>query len=289
VTLRDVLFLAHPKPQDEAQAQIWKRLAADELKTPDTWETSLSAGADKKETFTRLIENGKLGYFALLRNLRNMAQAGVDERLVTNAIIERRSGAEKVLPFRYIAAARACPQFEPSLDIALQAAIKELPALDGRTVVLVDVSVSMDQKLSAKSDLKRVDAACALASVLHCEHLRMFSFSSLLIEVAPRRGMAGVDALLNSQTHHNTHLADAVNFVNAKVPHDRLIVITDEQATDGPVPDPIAPLSYMINVASAQNGVGYGKWVHLDGFSEGVIKWIYARERAESGVNRVVG
>jgi 60 kDa SS-A/Ro ribonucleoprotein len=57
-------------------------------------------------------------------------------------------------------------------------------------------------------------------------------------------------------------------------PHDRLIVITDEQATDGAVGDPVAKHAYMVNVASYKNGVGYGKWTHIDGFSEGILRWI---------------
>jgi hypothetical protein len=50
-------------------------------------------------------------------------------------------------------------------------------------------------------------------------------------------------------------------------------VITDEQSHDA-VPDPVAPLAYMINVASYRNGVGYGRWVHIDGFSEQVLRFI---------------
>src|SRR5258708_20934567 len=43
IRLRDVLFLSHAKPKNEAQAALWKRLIADELATPDTWEVPLSA------------------------------------------------------------------------------------------------------------------------------------------------------------------------------------------------------------------------------------------------------
>lgn len=62
--------------------------------------------------------------------------------------------------------------------------------------------------------------------------------------------------------------------------HDRLIVLTDEQSHDK-VPDPKAANSYMINVASAQNGVGYGKWVHIDGFSENILRYIHEYEMME--------
>jgi 60 kDa SS-A/Ro ribonucleoprotein len=277
IRLRDVLFLVHAKPTDEAQAAIWKQLVDGTLPSPDTWEVALSGGADKRETFERMLRENTLGYLALLRNLRNMTDAGVDAGLIRAAILARK-GAQRVLPFRYVAAARACPQMEPAIDQALSEAVSDMPVLPGKTVVLVDVSGSMDTQLSAKSDLTRMDAAATLASVIHGD-LRVFSFSQSLIEVPPRRGMAGVDALIRSQPHSSTALAGAVAAVNANIPHDRLIVITDEQATDGAVPAPVARHAYMINVASSKNGVGYGKWTHIDGFSEGVLRWIPEVER----------
>ena len=278
VRLRDVLFLTHAKPKDGEQAALWARLAANALETPDTWEVALSGGADKRETFERLLREGKLGYLALLRNLRNMAEAGCDRDLVRDAILARR-GAERVLPFRYVAAARAAPTYEPYLDQALSEAIAGLPVLPGRTVVLVDVSGSMDAKLSARSDLTRMDAAATLASIIPGD-LNVLTFSTSLVEVPPRRGMAGVDAIRRSQPHGGTQLGAAVDEVNRRYAYDRLIVITDEQSRDrvaGPRP---GARGYMINVASAKNGVGYGPWTHIDGFAESTLTFIGEHERA---------
>lgn len=56
VKLRDVLFLCHAKPKDEAQAETWKQLVDGKLQAPDTWEVALSAGADKRETWERLMK-----------------------------------------------------------------------------------------------------------------------------------------------------------------------------------------------------------------------------------------
>lgn len=276
VRLRDVLFLVHAKPQAAAQAETWKKLVAKELDSPDTWEVALSGGADKRATFERLLKEKKLGYLAVLRNLRNMAQAGVDEALVKRAIADR-MGAKRVLPFRFVAAARAAPMFDRDLDKALQVAIKEQAALDGRTIVLVDVSGSMDHPVSRRSDLTRMDAAAALASVINGD-VRVFSFSDGVVEVPARKGLAGIDAIVKSQAHSGTYLGKAVEHVN-KIKHDRLIVITDEQSHDA-VPDPIARRAYMINVASNKNGVGYGKWTHLDGFSEQVLRYVAVYEEA---------
>lgn len=271
VRLRDVLFLCHAKPRDDEQAALWQRLVAGGLTPPDTWEVALSGGADKRETFERLLREQKLGYLALLRNLRNVAVAGCDPDLVRAAIIARK-GAQRVLPFRYVAAARAAPQFEPAIDEALRSAIAEMPTLDGRTVVLVDVSGSMKDKLSARSDMTRMDAAAALAAIWPGD-VRVFTFSDHVVEVPPRRGMAGVDAVMRSQPHRGTWLGAAVQAINTLVTHDRLIVITDEQSHDA-VPQPVARHAYMINVASAQRGVGYGRWTRINGFSESVLRFI---------------
>ncbi len=278
VRLRDVLFLCHAKPKDEAQAMLWKALVEGTLASPDTWEVALSGGADKGETFTRLLTERKLGYLALLRNLRNMDQAGVDEVLVTEAILSRR-GADRVLPFRFVAAARAAPRYEPALDEALAETILAQPVMDGRTIVLVDVSGSMDARLSAKSDLTRLDAAATLAAIIPGK-VRLFTFSNAVVEVPARRGMAGVDVIVKSQPHGGTELGKAVAQMNL-IPHDRLIVITDEQAASR-VPDPVAQKAYMINVASARNGVGYGPWMHIDGFSETVLTYVRAHEQLSS-------
>jgi hypothetical protein len=282
IKLRDVLRLARPKPVNDEQSILWAKVKARTLKTPDTWEVALSGGTDKKEAFERLLREGKLGYLALLRNLRNMAQVGVDDALVRDAIVARKNGAQMVFPFRYVAAARAAPQYEPYLDQALCEAISELPIYLGKTAILIDVSGSMDERLSAKSDMKRLDAAAALGAIIPGD-IRLFTFSNSIAEVPPRRGMAGVDAIVRSQHHGGTNLGAAVAWINANVKADRLIVITDEQSHDS-VPNAFAK-GYMINVASAKNGVGYGAWTHLDGFSEGILRFIREVESEGEGTH----
>lgn len=275
VKLRDVFRIVRPKPVDETQAALFKAAKDGTLPAPDTWEVALSGGAEtKREVFERLLTGDKLGYLALLRNLRNMAEAGVDRDLVIDKI-GLRKGAARVLPFRYVAAARVVPQFEPALDKALQAAISELPTFSGRTVLLVDVSGSMKEKLSAKSDISRMDAAATLAAIFPGD-VRTFTFSDTLVEVPARRGMAGIDAIKGSQPHHGTYLGRAVMGLNT-IAHDRLVVITDEQSHDR-VPEPEGGPAYLINVASNRNGVGYGRWTHIDGFSENVLRFMHEFE-----------
>jgi hypothetical protein len=141
VRLRDVLFLVHAKPKDKEQEKVWKQLVDGTLESPDTWEVSLSAGADKKATFERLIAEQKLGALALLRNLRGMLHAGVTKKTIAKALDDMRT--DRVLPFRFIAAARHAPELEPELEHAMFRAIEGHARLPGKTRLLVDVSGSM--------------------------------------------------------------------------------------------------------------------------------------------------
>jgi len=280
VRLRDVLFLSHARPVDEAQAALWKRLAEDQLATPDTWEVALSGagrgeGEDKRALWERLLTERKLGALALLRNLRNLHAAGVSEEIVFAALAAMKT--ERVLPFRFLAAARHAPQWEQALEQAMFRSLEGRAArLAGHTVLLVDVSGSMTSPISYRAEMQRTDAAYGLAILLRemAEKVTIYTFSESAKRVPARRGMALRDALDHNQPHGGTYLGASLKQVESEVRegYDRLIVITDEQSHDQ-VPAPHG-LGYVINVASARNGVGYGPWTHIDGWSEAVIDYI---------------
>lgn len=278
VKLRDALFLSHAKPKDDAQAATWKQLVDGTLPTPDTWEVELSAGKDKRETWTRLLAEKKLGGMALIRNLRNMVDAKVGDATIREGL--RAMKADRILPFRFIAAARIMPRFVAELEAAMLTNLEGQASLPGMTIVLVDVSGSMNDKLSVKSDMTRLDAAAGLAVFAReiCESARVMTFSNALVEVPAYRGLAMADAVRNSQPHGGTELGKAVARVNQE-PHDRLIVITDEQTHDR-VGGPKAK-GYMINVATNKPGVGYGPWAHIDGWSDRTLDYIRAVEADE--------
>lgn len=278
VKLRDVLRLVHAKPASAERAALYKRINERTLATPDTWEVELSASTDKKYSWLRLLREKRLGGLAMLRNLRNMVQAGVEHDIISRQLITNEYA--RVLPFRFVAAARIMPQFEKELDVLLTTKIDSTEKFDGDTVALVDVSGSMDAPLSARSDLTRMDAAATLASIINAERLRVFTFSNALAEVPARRGMAGVDAVIRSQHHGGTALGGALAKLSQIVtkPPKRLIVITDEQSHDAVSAPLDVQYRYMVNVASAKNGVGYGPWTHVDGFSENIIRFMHANE-----------
>jgi 60 kDa SS-A/Ro ribonucleoprotein len=280
VKLRDVLRLTHAKPESREQGEMWKQVIARTLPPPNTWETRLSAGADKKAVFEDLLRTNQLGGLAFLRNLRNMEEAHVDPALVR----ERFAGDfKKVLPFRFIAAVRHAPKYTRELDAALLRAAADLPKIDGETIILVDVSGSMNDPLSKKSEMTRLDAASALA-VMATEitpDCRVFSFSGTLKAVPAYRGLGLVDAIDKSQPHGNTYLGRAVETLTRLVPTaQRLIVVTDEQARDAMPAMLPWPQRYLINIACNEHGVGYHNgWVHIDGWSERVFDFLVEHER----------
>jgi 60 kDa SS-A/Ro ribonucleoprotein len=276
VKLRDVLFLTHAKPVTAEQALTWRQLIDGTLPSPETWEVRLSRGEQKREVWESMLRENRLGALALLRNLRNMQAVNVEPELVRHALEMIR--VERVLPFRFLAAARYAPQWEPELEQAMVASLHRQSRLAGNTVLLVDVSGSMDARLSARSEMVRMDAAAGLAVLLReiAEEVSVYTFSDALKAVPARRGFALRDAIVHSQPHGGTQLGRALGELRESC--DRLIVITDEQAHDR-VPAPNGR-GYVINVASYRNGVGYGPWTHIDGWSETVIDYIRASEQA---------
>jgi 60 kDa SS-A/Ro ribonucleoprotein len=277
ITLRDVLFLTHAKPRDDAQAEVWKRLIAGELTAPDTWEVTLSSASDKRQAWECLLREHKLSARALLRNLRNIQEAGTDESLVLNAIAAMSTA--RVLPFRFLTGARQAPQWEEALESAMLKCISAQEKLAGKTIVLVDVSGSMTAPLSGRSDMQRTDAAYGLAILLReiAEKIAVFSFSDAVVEVPADRGFGLRDAIENSQRHSATYLVKAVAELNQKHAYDRLIVITDEQTQDQ-LAEPSGN-GYIINLASHKKALRYGAWTHIDGWSESVLEYIRELER----------
>lgn len=280
IKLRDVMFLSHPKPQSAEQIELFKRIASDTLETPDTWETQLSAGADKCDTFTRLMTEKKLGALAFLRNLRNMRDSGVSDSLIRS--YAQTVDVSRVLPFRYIAAARIVPQYEDMLESMMFRSLAAHPKLPGKTVLLIDVSGSMfGAPVSNKSDLDRFDAAAALAMLCRevCEQVEIYSFSNDAVLVPPRRGFALRDAIFGSQQHGGTRLGASLRTVSNKSTYDRCVVFTDEQSYDRPESPQAGTKGYVVNVASYQHGVNHSAWTEITGFSEAIVDYIQALEQ----------
>lgn len=277
IKLRDVMFLVHPKPTSSEEEALFNRIANNSMAVPETWETMLSAGKDKKETFEKLMAENKLGGLAFLRNLRNMKESGVESKTVASYF--KKANFERVFPYRFIAAAKSVPGWEHIVEESFIESASKQEKLDGKTVLMVDVSGSM-YWTGGKSGMNSINIANGLSMILReiCEDIEIFTFSDYVVEVPVRRGFALNDAIENSQGHNGTYMGKAIKELCRKTKGDRLIVITDEQSHDT-VEKSSFDKAYIVNIASNENGVNYTDYTHINGFSESVIRFIREIEK----------
>lgn len=201
-----------------------------------------------------------MGYMALLRNLRNFDDAGVPNNVaeVIGAKLSDPGEVERSrqLPLRFVSAYKAAPslRWAWALEQAVNLSLSNVPALSGRTLILVDRSGSMfGRKLSERSSLDYAEAAALFGSALALRAVNadLVEFGERSNPVSFRKG----DSLLKmpdrfSDNMGSTYTAQALtkNFTG----HDRIIIVTDEQAYNSPVlSDKTVPI-YTWNLA------GYG-------------------------------
>lgn len=296
--------LLHPEPTNR-NAQFFTELKAGKVTPPDTWETALSRGEDKRATFERLISENRLGGSAFLKNLALMERTGVDRGVIERGF--KTVSVRWMLPINFIAAAKAAPRWQAQIEemmlrsLALTGAI-----LLGETVLIVDVSGSMRQPVSSKSDMHRIDAAAAMA-ILAVEASETASVyvtagNDITYEhktrlLPARHGFALSDAILAAANPHQREAymggggiftRQVLEFVKddrrGKVPA-RIVVFSDSQDCDFPtkrVPAPFGERNYVCDVSAHARGVAYeGIWnAEVSGWSQHFLKFIAALEGA---------
>lgn len=203
-----------------------------------TWEDALSLVGSKVEKaalWSALIPS--MGFMALLRNLRNFDEAGVSDEIAAT-VAARLSDSEQVaksrqFPFRFLSAYRAAPSLRwgHALDRALTASLANVPELTGRTLILVDLSGSMQDRAGGRnSDMTRADVAKVFGAGLAMRTdptLVWFDTSSGRIDV-PKGG--SLLKLVESFPKAGGGTATAAAVERWYAGHDRVVLITDEQA-----------------------------------------------------------
>ncbi|MFE5397664.1 TROVE domain-containing protein [Streptomyces sp. NPDC056568] len=177
-----------------------------------------------------------MGAMALTRNLRNFDEAGVSDEVAAR-VAARISDPEQVarsrqFPFRYLAAYRHAPSLRWSypLEQALGHSLANVPALPGRTLVLVDRSGSMFySRLSDRSELNRADAAAVFgtALALRAADADLVEFGTSSNRVEYRKGESVLRILERFGDLGGTDTTEAVRRHYRK--HDRVLIVTDEQ------------------------------------------------------------
>ena len=294
IKLRDVMFLVRPKPS-QGREELYKKVASRTLSIPDTWEVALSTGKDKKETWTRLINENKLGGLAMLRNIRNMKDAGVDKKVISSGLKTLKS--QMLLPLNFLTAARINPEFERDIEDAMINSYKNLPQLPGRTLFIVDVSGSMGELTSGNSKFSRLDQACSMAmlAVNQCEDYELVAtagndrdgIGSSMHMKYPQKGFALATELQQSRYKiggGGIFTRQCLEWCRANVSgeFDRIIVFSDSQDCDqiNKIPKPYGKHNYICDVSSEKRGINFkGRWTaEISGWSENFLTYIAAHE-----------
>lgn len=339
VTMRDALFLVHPKAKDAAQQALFDRIAHRTLPLPYTWERELSAlGSQKFATpeernsavtrkWEELIDSGRLGYMALLRNLRNIlrckgiAQASVQAACARLSDPVQVSGARQ-LPFRYLSAYREvsemaesslAPQVSDALEKAVQATAANIAGFGPETRVLVacDVSGSMCRPLSGSSKVQYIDVGLLLGFTLasRCADVVTGIFGDTWLPVThdPRRVLR--DTLATQERDRevgwSTNGYKVIDWlVEERRPMDKVMIFTDCQLYDSCYGDSSLPASwkrYKEFCPSARLYIfdlsGYGTTpistregdvTCVSGWSDAVFEALEAQERGEGVIAEIM-
>lgn len=251
VKMVDLFNMVHPKPI-KGQSQTFKALIEGELKNTDTWESKLTqAGKDaqeiedpeekeqklaenKAEAWGELIKTKKLGYFALLRNLRNILEQAPDvlDDALALLVDKKAIKSSLVLPFRFATAALEIEKVSgagvrktiKAINEALEISVDNVPEFSGKTLIALDESGSMQGK--------PMDIGSLFAAVLYKASdadLLTFQSSARFQNFNPGDTVLSITERLKSNysgggTDFNTI------FETAKEKYDRVIILSDMQA-----------------------------------------------------------
>lgn len=259
VSLVDVVNLVRPKPTEKNKEAL-KQLIDGNLRSSGTWEseqtragkeaTSDADKAEKKaENWQKLVAERKIGYFALLRNLRNIATQASDEVLEEALFMLRDPGLIKkslVLPFRYWTAMEemgsrrstglSSTQYDKitaSLNDAMELALDNVPTLPGKTVVVLDESGSMSRSRGGTPPIRH--GAIFTATILRKNpgaELILFAGTARKVRLKKIDSLATMaNHLVEGATHGGTNLSNAFHLMNKEdMDADRIIILTDEQS-----------------------------------------------------------
>jgi TROVE domain len=281
-----------------------------ELATASQWEWLLSwlgerpaeGGLSKLEQWRLVLP--QLGYMALLRNLRNLDEAGLDDETAATLAARLVDPAEvaksRQLPFRFYSAYQAAPSLRwgHALDRALQASLANVPTLSGRSLILIDTSGSMQFPMSGKSRLNRVHAAALFGLALALRNpdsvdVYGFAYGEFKVEgLGHAKSLIKAVELFAGQVGRVGHGTDIGGAVQRQYRNqDRVFIFTDMQSVGNPYGDVAAPVParvpvYGFNLAGYEHSampVGHGNRHELGGLTDHTFRLIPLLEAGHRG------
>lgn len=321
--LMDGTFDAEALPVVAALSELGKKGSLDEealdliAKGRATWEQAVMQFGNRKEVWEAILPH--MGYMAMLRNLRNFIQCGLD----MDPVLQRLSDAEQVrrsrqLPFRFYTAYREMQKMrtdengavvdrtKDALSGAIETSVENVPRMSGHSVIAVDLSGSMSQPLSRSStvSLRQISSLMGALAARICDEVTVIGFADRIGVYRPKPGTgvlaaaSEIDAMDLGGATHAHKVMEHLILENVKA--DRLVLFSDMQcyadvalawATSiherlGQYRERINPLFRVYSVDLA--GYGSAQFPEADlntallaGWSDRIIELIATLERSE--------
>lgn len=276
ITLLDALRLVHPKPDNADRSKLFKKIKENTLKIPYTWEVELTKagqeGRDKGEVWEELIKSGKLGYMALLRNLRNFLTTNVSE-VALQMVAERLSDPKQIkrskqLPFRFLSAYRMLagnptyrswggsvhenqipnidnnflPIILDALEVATLYSADNIPSFNDADILLAsDVSGSMQITISEKSVIQNYDIGALLMMLVQTKcassNVGMFGDNWKVLDDLPMENVLRATNDIHKregEVGYSTNGYKVLEWANENnIKYDRIMMFTDCQMYGG--------------------------------------------------------
>lgn len=264
-----------------------------------TWEDALSlvgSKVDKAALWEALIPS--MGYMALLRNLRNFDEAGLPDDVADVKVAKRLADPEQVaksrqFPYRFLAAYENAPNLRwgPALDKALNLSLRNVPAMAGRSLVLIDTSASMQSGLSARSKMSPGKAAAVFGVVLAARGgADVYGFADGVFRHDVPKGASvirEIDRFIRrtGEVGHGTNIAQSIRATYAG--HERVFVISDMQTMDAGTTSAVpasVPL-YGFNLGGYRHGAfptGAGNRHEFGGLTDATFRMVPLLEAGQN-------
>mgnify|MGYP004647776247 FL=1 len=227
----------------------------------DVWETAISNTDNAEEEWKRLLVEGKLGYLALLRNLRNISKYDFctqefAEKYIFSILCDPNKIKESlVFPFQIYTAYKACPKYWYELSEAFKASMENVPVIEGSTLVAVDVSGSMDAGLSLRSTVSIGEASACYAYIVsqRCTDPTIVKFGSTASLVSRNilDNYNPFDAIEDIAMHtcgYSTCIGEIRKVIGNKK-FDRLFLFSDQQNMEMRNFDMSSPVQFVNSIS----------------------------------------
>lgn len=243
LSLVDVVNLLHPPSTEPLTALVNGTLAPAE-----TWEAKMTKagqeGTEKKAVWATLVLERKIGYFALLRNLRNILQECQEEPEVLNAALslltdENLIRKSLVFPFRFLTAIdeiKKCglPNTQRTivaLSKAMDLSLSNIPIFEGKTLIAVDCSGSMGWSTCGSVTTNRI-AALFAAAIAKAQDADVLTFDGRAFYQTLNL-MDSVSTIAESMQFRGGATDFNAIFRTANRAYDRIIILSDMQGWVG--------------------------------------------------------